>query len=68
MSKPSLTEQDRARKALINAEHFDPANIGVGGGVWKYVGNSSHNSPAFKEGHERIFGKQDMFKNLAKKE
>lgn len=66
LSQLSQSQRDRERKSRINKSCFYAGDIGEGGPLFTYVGNSSHNSNAFREGHERTFGKQDMFKNLAK--
>lgn len=53
MNTPNQTQKDRARKAMINAPHFDPANIGIGGPVETYVGEPS-NTPAFRKNYDNI--------------
>jgi len=47
---------DSVRDTHRKNSHFDPANIGAGGGLFTYVGES-YNTDTYREGWDRIFGK-----------
>jgi len=49
---------DFVRDAHRKSRQFDPANIGEGGGLFTYVGES-HNTDAYRVGWDRVFGKKE---------
>jgi len=63
----SQTQKDKIRQQRINNSRFDPKFMGEGGPVYMYQ-SCGFVTNKYRNEYDRIFGEQNIFKNLANRE